>query len=335
MVFMGAKNPVGTNRRLPSEVNAGAGNPTFGYAHPSLESILMEWMIYLRNERRFSHHTIHAYRRDICDLLALMAERTMPVKLSHLLSLKREDIRGWLSNRLSRGIGARSNARAISTVRSIARYLNKHGHGYVGIAFALRAPKFAPSLPKWLSEVELAELLKGTTSTTEPWLAARDKAMLLLMYGCGLRISEMLALRQADRPRAGRMLRVMGKGQKERAVPVIGVVVAAIEEYLRRQPFADLKPSDPLFLSRRRRPMIARQVQRHLADLRKKLGLPDGLTPHSLRHSFATHLLANGADLRGIQELLGHASISSTAIYADVEPTTMMKAYSAAHPRCK
>jgi integrase/recombinase XerC len=234
---------------------------------------------------------------------------------------------------------ASSTARALSVVRNFFRFLAKHGRVNNAVLSTVRTPRLPRAVPKALTVGEAAEAVDavGDLGGT-PWLAKRDTAILALLYGCGLRLGEALALNRRDAPRAdgGEIptLVVMGKGRKQRAVPVLPAVVAAIEDYMAACPF-DGDGDTPLFRGARGARLNPRLVQLRLQHLRARLGLPDSATPHALRHSFATHLLAGGGDLRAIQELLGHASLSTTQRYTEVDTAALLAVYDRAHPRAR
>lgn len=232
------------------------------------------------------------------------------------------------------GIGPRTLARQLAALRSFSRFSERHGV-FVTTAFtAVRTPKQPRSLPKALSIPDSARLIETVEALSEePWIAARDAAVLTVLYGCGLRVSEALGLRGSDAPVGGKdMLRVIGKGGRERLVPVLPAVQRAVEEYLRLTPFED-GPDEPLFRGKKGGPLSPRIVQMAVARLRGALGLESTATPHALRHSFATHLLGRGGDLRTIQELLGHSSLSTTQIYTSVDTERLLEVYRKAHPR--
>ena len=222
----------------------------------------------------------------------------------------------------------------MSTVRGFFRYLEKHGLGHNPALGAVRTPKVPKSVPKALDIAEALESVEAVADFTDtPWIAKRDIAVLMLLYGCGLRIGEALALNRHQAPRADTMV-VTGKGNKQRLVPVLPVVREAVEDYLAACP-RPLEPDDPLFIGARGKRLDASVIQKQMRKIRILFGLPETATPHALRHSFATHLLAGGGDLRTIQELLGHASLSTTQRYTDVDSARLMAVYEAAHPRAR
>ena len=304
-------------------------------AAPDLHARVLEWQDWLAHERRASPHTVAAYARDLFDFLAFQAEhRGGLVTLSRLDALTPADTRAWLSRRNRRGVGQASNARALSALRSFLRWLQKRelieGRAIAG----LRTPRQPKSLPKALTAGEAREAVESVGELSQAdWLGKRDAAVLLLLYGCGLRIGEALSLTRAEAPEKGQQsLRVLGKGRKERLVPLLPVVTQAIADYLTACPHA-AAPEAPLFLGARGGALGPRIIQKRMQQLRVLLGLPQDATPHALRHSFATHLLAGGGDLRAIQELLGHASLSTTQRYTAVDAAALLQVYDKAHPR--
>lgn len=297
------------------------------------------WLSHLRAERRLSPLTLEAYGRDLRQFFAFLRDHLGgPVTLSALARLSPGDIRGFLAQRRRAGISSRSLSRSLAAIRSLMRHLERSGHATSTAATLVRGARRKRGLPKPLAPraarrvVEDLDMLAAPE--TEPWIIARDTAVLTLLYGCGLRISEALGLKRGDAPlpRGAGSVRVTGKGNKTRQVPVLPVVEQAVEAYLALCPYV-LDPDGPLFAGKRGGPLNARIIQRRMAYLRGALGLPDSATPHALRHSFATHLLMNGGELRAIQELLGHASLSTTQLYTEVDEARLMAVYEAAHPR--
>jgi integrase/recombinase XerC len=253
-----------------------------------------------------------------------------------LRELTGADLRAFLASRRREDIGSRSLLRSLAGIRSFARFLERQGKGKLGMFAAVRTPKLARGLPKPLSVTgarDLADVGSRAGETRPAWVLARDAAVLALLYGSGLRISEALGLKRSEAPIAGRdHVTVLGKGRKTRTVPVIRNVQESIEAYLDLCPFT-LAPEGPLFVGARGGPLSPRIIQLAVERMRGALGLPDTATPHALRHSFATHLLSRGGDLRTIQELLGHASLSTTQLYTAVDTARLLAAYSSAHPR--
>ena len=308
-------------------------------AAADLAAALQAWLGRLADERQLSAHTIAAYRRDLGDFLNFLAEhRGAAPDLSALAGLSVRDLRAWLARRAADGYARTSTARALSAVRVFFRHLEREGVAVSSALALVRAPRIPRGVPRPLSEGQAKAVvdLEGRSAGAAPdWVARRDAAVLLLLYGCGLRIGEALSLDRGDAPAADgalHSLMITGKGRKQRMVPVLPVVAEAIADYLAACPHR-LAPGDPLFVGVRGRRLQPRPVQQTMARLRGALGLPASATPHALRHSFATHLLAGGGDLRTIQELLGHASLSTTQRYTEVDEAGLMAAYTAAHPR--
>ncbi|MCC7276048.1 MAG: tyrosine recombinase XerC [Alphaproteobacteria bacterium] len=290
------------------------------------------WAAWLAAERRASPHTLAAYGRDLGAFLDFLADHLGgPPSLADLLALRPADFRAWLARRAGDGYARTSTARALSVVRGFVRFLDRRGFGHAPALAAVRAPKLPRSVPKALAPAGAAALLEVADDAARPWIAARDVALLSLLYGCGLRIGEALALPRRAAP-LGETLTVLGKGRKERRVPVLPAVRTAVADYLRLCPY---RGDGPLFLGARGGALQPAVVQRRVRDLRRALGLPETATPHALRHSFATHLLAAGGDLRAIQELLGHASLSTTQRYTDVDTARLVEVYNRAHPRAQ
>ncbi len=293
------------------------------------------WLRHLGDERRMSPKTVEAYRRDVQQFLGFLAGHLGGApSLRELAALAPADVRAFLAARRAQGIGSRSLMRTLAGVRGFARFLERNGKGKVGALAAVRAPKIGRTLPRPLS----VAAAKGVTDPglaagdeREPWLAARDAAVLALLYGSGLRISEALGFQRADFGSRDTVT-VSGKGRKERMVPVLPQVAKLIADYVALCPY-DLPADGPLFVGAKGGPLSPRVVQLSMARLRGALGLAETATPHALRHSFATHLLARGGDLRSIQELLGHASLATTQIYTEVDAERLIEAYRSAHPR--
>jgi integrase/recombinase XerC len=297
------------------------------------------WLTLLGKERRLSPKTVEAYARDLRQFLTFLTHHlgeapTVPA----IVSLKPLDIRSFLAARRMDRVQSRSLMRQLAALRSFARYLEREGFGSASAFAAIRTPKVDRNLPRPLSAALAVAVTDAQTragETRKPWILARDAAVLSLLYGAGLRISEALGLERRDAPVNGiDTVTVTGKGGKVRSVPVIPPIQRAVEDYLRLCPYV-APPEGPLFLGARGGPLSPRIIQLAVEELRGALGLPDSATPHALRHSFATHLLARGGDLRGIQELLGHASLSTTQLYTKVDATRLMDAFDAAHPRAR
>ncbi len=305
---------------------------------PDVSAEISRWLGHLGAERRMSENTLEAYGRDVGQFLGFLAEHIGgPPSLRQLAKLTPADVRAFMAARRGGGAGSRTLMRGLAGARSFARFLERNGKGKVGALAAVRAPKLPRSLPKPLA-IKDAKRMTDTGlrdgETREPWINARDAAVLGLLYGSGLRIAEALSLKRKDAPvpGVGDSLTVTGKGNKTRMVPVLPQVTKLIADYVALCPL-DLPPDGPLFAGARGGPLSARVVQLAMAHLRGALGLPDSATPHALRHSFATHLLARGGDLRAIQELLGHASLSTTQIYTAVDSERLLEVYTSAHPR--
>ncbi len=297
--------------------------------------LLTEWIAHLRDERRFAAHSVEAYGRDVGAFLGfLQSHLGGEATLSDLGALEPRDLRAYLAHRRQgeQALSDRSISRALAAIRGFFRYLERR-HGLTNARLSLvRGPRLKRSLPRPVSESAARSLIQeAEADAPQEWTGARDAALVTLLYAAGLRISEALALTGADRP-LPEALRVHGKGGKERLVPMLPAARDAVERYAALCPYA-LTGDAPLFRAARGGPFSARMAQAVLADLRGRLGLPSSATPHALRHAFATHLLAHGADLRAIQELLGHESLSTTQGYTSVEAQKILQAHRRAHPR--
>ena len=317
---------------MPSEPDTGGWA-----AAPDLAEAAGRWSRWLAEERRLAAHSLDAYCRDLQAFLTFLTGHLgRPPHLADVPALTQTDLRAWLAARHHRGMAKSSTNRALSAVRSFLRWLSRNGQADATALAAIKGPRAPRALPKAIAVEETeAQAAAVEASHAEPWVAARDLALLLLLYGCGLRIGEALSLTRRDAPAPGaEALRVLGKGRKERLVPVLPVVAEAVEAYLALCPYRT-EPDGPLFLGARGKRLAPRILQRSLQALRLRLGLPDWTTPHALRHSFATHLLAGGGDLRTIQELLGHASLSTTQRYTGVDAARLASVYRAAHPRAR
>ena len=305
---------------------------------PEIAAEISRWLAYLGSERRMSPKTLEAYERDVGQFLAFLTDHLGgPPGLKGLAKLTPADVRAFMASRRASGADNRTLMRGLAGTRSFARFLERDGKGKVGALAAIRTPKLARSLPKPLAIKDARRMTETDLrdgDTRAPWIVARDAAVLGLLYGSGLRIAESLSLRraQAPRPDTGDAITVTGKGNKARMVPVLPQVARLIADYVALCPL-ELPPDGPLFVGARGGPLLPRIVQLAMARLRGALGLPDTATPHALRHSFATHLLARGGDLRSIQELLGHASLSTTQIYTAVDSERLLEVYATAHPR--
>ncbi|KQZ16024.1 recombinase XerC [Mesorhizobium sp. Root554] len=304
-------------------------------ARPDLQAARESWLKMLARERRLSALTVEAYERDTRQFLQFLTGHCGGSPgLADLANLRPADLRAYLAARRSGGAGARTLGRGLAGVRSLLRFLERRGLANAAGAAALRAPKQPKSLPKPLTAADAKRVVSaGEQLAEEPWIAARNSAVLMLLYGSGLRISEALGLTGGELASADdRVLRITGKGGKTRLVPVLPVAMQAVAEYRRLCPY-HLDPQGLLFRGARGGPLNPAIVQREMVRLRSALNLPKTATPHALRHSFATHLLGRGGDLRTIQELLGHASLSTTQIYTGVDTARLLEVYEAAHPR--
>jgi len=299
---------------------------------PKFAGHFLAWQGELRSVRRLSPKTLEAYAADTARFLDFMAGHfgdRVDVKL--IAALAPADIRAYLAKRRNDGIGSRSLARNLSAIKSFFGFLERNGIARTEALAAIRAPRIGPALPKALTVTEARRAIDMTSELEdEPWIAARDTAVLGLCYGAGLRIAEALGLTRRDLE--GSVARVAGKGGKTRLVPLIAPVRAMIDDYLGLCPFHP-KADEPMFRGKKGGPLSPRLIQARTAQLRSALGLPPSATPHALRHSFATHLLSRGGDLRTIQELLGHASLSTTQVYTKVDTDFLLDAYRKAHPR--
>jgi len=292
------------------------------------------WLSALKHERRASPNTLRAYGDDVGRFLAFQRGHLGgPVTEQALKKLRPADIRAFIATRRSEGLGAGGVQRALAAIRGFYKFLAREGILENAAPRAVRTPRLKRGLPRPLSETDAQRAIDEAGEHDVEWLGARDAALLTLLYGAGLRISEALSLKRGDVPLA-ETLTILGKGRKERVVPVLPLLREAIGDYAAKIPFT-AAPSAPLFLSRRGKPMSAREAQGLMQKLRGRLGLTERATPHALRHSFATHLLQGGGDLRSVQELLGHASLSTTQTYTAIDMRQLMETYQNAHPRGK
>ena len=300
---------------------------------PAARDALENWVASKRALDGASDNTILAYQGDVAGFIAFMTEHSgAPQGLAALARITVSDMRSWMARERGDGISARSLARKLSAVKSFYRWLAEREGFEPTAVLATRAPKFQKKLPRPLAE----DAAKAVIDTVEsqsltPWVATRDMAVVTLLYGCGLRISEALGLKGKDAPLSD-VLRIIGKGGKERIVPVIPAARDAVAAYCEACPF-DLEPEAALFRGVRGGALAPRAIQSVMAQTRAQLGLPASATPHALRHSFATHLLEAGGDLRAIQELLGHASLSTTQAYTAVDTARLMAVYAQSHPK--
>ncbi len=317
---------------MDGEIKAGGVGAT-----PYVTEAVQAFLDHIGIERHLSPKTAEAYGRDIRQFIGYLANQHHRLPdMDQLLALQARDVRGFLAARRNEGVGSRSLARTLSALRMFFRFLERRGYGKNDAIRAVALPKLPHSVPKPLTAPKATALIEGTGAVTPDapdWILARDTAVLALLYGSGLRISEALSVARKDAPVKGRdMLRVKGKGDKTRVVPVLALVRGAVERYLALCPIP-LSSDGPLFVGARGNRLSPRIIQLAIARARGALGLPETATPHALRHSFATHLLGAGADLRAIQELLGHASLSTTQGYTEVDREHLLATYARAHPR--
>jgi integrase/recombinase XerC len=301
----------------------------FGLA-PDAAEVAARWMKSLASERRVAAKTLEAYSRDLSQFGKFLAKHLdEPADITALKKLASRDFISFMAHRRNEGIESRSLARQMSAVRSFFKFAERTG-AFKNVALSgVRAPKLPHRLPRPLPlDAAAKTVAAGEQSAEVPWIAARDRAVMMLLYACGLRISEALSLTPQHYARDP--LVIKGKGGKERIVPLIDTAREAVEVYLKLCPF-DVKPGEPMFRGAKGGVLSPRLVQMEMERMRGALGLPDSATPHALRHSFASHLLGSGADLRAIQELLGHASLSSTQIYTDVNRAHLLEQYRKAH----
>jgi integrase/recombinase XerC len=300
---------------------------------PDLADALRKWERWLKVEKNVSPHTLRAYIGDITQFIDFLCQHHGGAPaLKDLSDASLRDFRSWMSRRMMDGASAASRARGLSGVKNLFKWMDREGILHNAALAAVRTPKQPHRLPRPLFEKQAFQVLDSTDlEASEPWVARRDQALLTLLYGCGLRINEALALNLKDLPRDG-FLRVMGKGRKERQVPVLRIVEDEIAAYRRLCPYPEA-PERPLFLGTRGKRLRQQIAQKAMREMRNVLGLPATATPHALRHSFATHLLQNGANLREIQELLGHVSLSTTQRYTEINAKELLNIYNNAHPR--
>lgn len=300
---------------------------------PAARDALQGWLDAERALKGASRNTITAYSRDLADFLSFMTLHKGEAQgLGPLKAVDTRDMRAWMAETRSHGVGARSLARKVSAVKTFYRWLAEREGFDPTAVLSARPPKYQRKLPRPLPEDAAVQMIETVAQQSDlKWVQARDVAVLTLPYGCGLRISEALALTGRDLP-LGESLRITGKGGKERVVPLIRPARDAVEASLTLSPWP-CEADDPVFRAIRGGPLSARAIQKVMERARNQLGLPASATPHAMRHSFATHLLNAGGDLRAIQELLGHASLSTTQAYTAVDTARLMEVYAAAHPR--
>jgi integrase/recombinase XerC len=319
-----------------SDLAEKASHPRY-MGSPYVREAVESWLAYIGTERQLAAKTSEAYARDVSQFLAFLAVHFNRLPdMPQLLALQARDVRAFLAARRGEGVGSRSLSRTLSALRMFYKFLERRGYGKNDAIRAVALPKLPHSVPKPLTAPKATALVDGAdiAAADQPeWIVVRDTAVLALLYGSGLRISEALSLKRKDAPTKGRdMLRVTGKGSKTRVVPVLPIAREAVELYLKLCPMRQ-GSDDPLFVGAHGKQLSPRIIQLRIAKARAVLGLPETATPHALRHSFATHLLGAGADLRSIQELLGHASLSTTQGYTEVDREHLLKTYQSAHPR--
>jgi integrase/recombinase XerC len=300
---------------------------------PALSDASNAWLAHQRALAGATENTLKAYQADVLGFLAFMTQHNGGSQgLAPIARVSVRDMRAWMAHVRGRGVGARSLARSLSAVKSFYTWLAEREGFEPTAVLSTRSPKFQRKLPRPLEESAAAQMIETVAfQSKEPWIAARDVAVVTLLYGCGLRISEALGLTGTDVP-LPEVLRITGKGGKERIVPVIDAARDAVDAYLHLCPYP-VEPDTPIFRAVRCGPLSPRVIQKVMEQARLQLGLPATATPHAMRHSFATHLLAAGGDLRAIQELLGHASLSTTQAYTAVDAAHLMSVYEKAHPK--
>lgn len=302
---------------------------------PDLQDQFEKWQVYLKSEKFVSQHTLRAYRKDVQVFLNFLAEYSGKTpNLDTLSQVSIRDYRAWMSRQAMSGLKNSSRARALSGVKSFLRWMDKKGIMHNPALSIVRSPKIPRSLPRPLGRQQSLTITQmAGIHEKQDWVGLRNEALFTLLYGAGLRINEALSLNISDIPDDhNRGIRVMGKGRKERLVPLLSIVHEKLVHLIENMPFPHEKYA-PLFRGARGGRLNQGVAQKAMRDVRNSLGLPETATPHALRHSFATHLLENGANLREIQELLGHASLSTTQIYAELDVASLMKVYKNAHPR--
>lgn len=300
---------------------------------PDAQKALLDWLGWLAGEKRAACHTVAAYQRDIAAFAVFAADHTGgAVGLRQLGALTLADFRAWLAWLAARDLTAASRARAVAALRGWFRWLDRSGLLHNEAVLRLRLPKVERRLPRPLDQAQAKAVTQAESSVDHPlWLVARDQALFTLLYGAGLRLGEALALNHADIAQSDRLV-VLGKGGKQRLVPLLPQVQQALRAYVTLKPFNGTAAA-PLFVGARGKRLNPGVAERAMRQARQLLGLPETATPHALRHSFATHLLVDGADLRTLQELLGHASLSTTQLYTRVSSQQLLEAYQSAHPR--
>jgi len=295
---------------------------------------LEKWERYLRSEKHLSPHTLRAYLKDIRDFFEFLTNHFgHPANLNKLGNTSIQDFRSWITKLALKKQSAATRARALATIKNFFRWLDNNGYMHNPAIMHIRAPKLPKLLPKAISKENAKKILaEADILVKEDWVGQRDRALFTMLYACGLRIDEALNLNYEDYPK-DKQIRVRGKGNKERIVPVLPIVEIALENYIELCPYKIKKKGQPIFFGARGKRLNQGIAQKQLRYLRKALGLPETLTPHALRHSFATHLLSGGVNLRIIQELLGHVSLKTTQRYTDLDNEEIFKIYQKAHPR--
>lgn len=305
----------------------------FAVCEADLQDCLRKWDDYLVHEKQVSKHTLRAYSGDVGHFIDFLnGHFGKSPCLDDISTVSLRDFRAWMSRKALDGTSNASRARSLSGVKNFLTWLDKQGILHNAAITAVRSPKLPHKLPRPIHEAQALGLIdQAGLNEKQDWIGMRNTALFMLLYGCGLRIDEALSLKISDLPRDG-FLRVVGKGNKERQVPVMDIVERTLKEYLGECPYPDEK-SRFIFLGARGKQLNQGVAQKAMRDLRVSLGLPENATPHAFRHSFATHLLQNGANLREIQELLGHSSLSTTQRYTEVNAEEMLRTYKSAHPR--
>ena len=302
-----------------------------------MNEILADFTDYLLNTKNYSTNTVSAYEKDIYDFMCFYTKFTgNTLIIQDFTTIDTLGFRSWLADRVKRNLSNKSTARALSSIRTFYKYLGKYKNIKNDAIDLIASPKVPRKLSKAIETTDVADMHDAIKAidNDEPWIMARDRALVVLIFGCGLRISEALSLKNRDIANNPESLRIVGKGNKERIVPVLPAVNTALNKYVKIRPFGH-NPEEPVFRSVRGLPMSPRMAEKVIEKVRKYLQLPDYVTPHALRHTFATALLAGGADLRSLQELLGHASLSTTQLYTKVNMAEIMSAYNHAHPLAK
>lgn len=303
-------------------------------AEAAIETAWAQWRDHLALERRLSHHTLRAYENDVAQFFAFLVEhRAGAVSPPMLAGLSLSDFRAFLAAQARKGHENGTRARALAGVRSFLLFCDRSGVAKLGAFRALRRPKTKKGVPRPIGEDDALSLIDTADSLREGWVGLRDRALFTLLYACGLRIDEALRLNGGEAPTLDGV-RVTGKGSKTRIVPVVPAVIDAIAAY-RSACHYPITSDSPLFYGARGGRLAAGVAEKAMRELRRAMQLPENVTPHTLRHSFATHLLGGGVDMRAVQELLGHASLSTTQVYADIDSAALLATYAKSHPRAK